>query len=130
MLNKKFEAYKVSREIKKVGSSYLFYRKTKNEYGEPTKANEPIGELKGIYHEYKAGTYIAVKTQDATQIRSKKAKMILCLWEHVEALKLLVGDNVTINNMECYVTGVNNIQGWNIVAEICLEVVDNGNSES
>lgn len=127
MINTKFELYKVKREIKRSGTQYTFNHPTKNKYGELDKDNtQPIGEISGIYHERSSNMYISITTQDAAQVRSKKEHMILCTWEDVTKLQLEVGDITIINNKCFNVTGVSNIQEWNLVAEINLEVVDNG----
>ena len=49
--------------------------------------------------------------------------MILCLYDN-DILK--INDFVIINNKTFKVTGVTNIQEWNIICDISLEVVDNG----
>ena len=41
-------------------------------------------------------------------------------------LALVVGDTVTINAKTFKVTGVVNIQEWNLISDISLEVVDSG----
>lgn len=68
---------------------------------------------------------VQVTTGDTTQVRTKKIPMILCLYEDAASLVLQVGDELKINNKTLKVTGVVNIQEWNIIADISLEVVDN-----
>ena len=75
-----------------------------------------------MYHEENSN--IQVTTGDTTQVRTKKIPMILCAWD--EAKDLLIGDFTIINRKVFKVTGVVNIQEWSIVADISLEVVDNG----
>lgn len=125
MINTKFEAYKVKRELKRSGIDYEFKRAGKNEFGEPKDGDEKItiGKLKGLYHEHN-GT-IQITTGDTTQIRSKKIPMILCLYEDAASLALQVGDIVNFNDKTLKVTGVTDIQEWNIISDISLEVVDN-----
>ena len=50
--------------------------------------------------------------------------MILCLYEDAKFLKM--DDFVKINSKTFKVTGIVNIQEWNIIADISLEVIDNG----
>lgn len=124
MINTKFEAYKIKRELKRSGIEYEFMRFKKNDFNESTDEFEGIGKLRGLYHEQSSG--ISITTSDATQIRTKKVPMILCLYEDAASLNLHVGDFVKINTRIFKVTGVVNIQEWNIVSDISLEVVDGG----
>lgn len=124
MLNKKFEAYKVKREIRRSGIECLFYRNVLNEFNEPTDDKEEVGKLSGLYHE--SNSNISIVMGETTQTRSKKIPMILCLWDDVKPIKLLPGDFMILNGKTFKVTGVLNIQEWNIIADISLEVVDDG----
>ena len=123
MINKQFEAYKIRREIKRSGETYKFRRHIKNEFGEPIIGiDDDVCSIQGLYHEENSN--IQVTTGDTTQVRTKKIPMVLCGWE--EAKCLLIGDFTIINHKVFKVTGVVNIQEWSIVADISLEVVDNG----
>ena len=126
MVNTKFEAYKIKRELKRSGIEYEFKRIQKNDFGEPVKNTEPtvIGKLIGLYHEQ--SSTVKISTGDTTQVRTKKIPMILCLYEDTASLVLQVGDIVIINSKTFKVTGVTNIQEWNIISDISLEVVDSG----
>ena len=120
MINTKFEAYKIRRELKRVGKEYEFTRAKLNDFKEPTKDSVVAGKLMGLYHEQ--NSYVSATTGETTQTRTKKSPMILCLYEDAKDLKL--GDFVKINSKKMKVTGVVNIQEWNIIADISLEVVD------
>ena len=124
MINKKFEAYKIKRELKRSGIDYEFKRAKKNKFGEPEGEPIVVGKLKGLYHEQNGTVQIA--TGDTTQTRTKKVPMILCLYEDTASLVLQVGDVVNFNSKTFKVIGVTNIQEWNIISDISLEVVDNG----
>lgn len=124
MINTKFEAYKIKRELKRSGIDYEFERAGKNEFGEPVSELNVVGKLRGLYHEQNGSIYIT--TGDTTQTRTKKVPMILCLYEDIASLVLQVGDIVKINAKTFKVTGVVNIQEWNIISDISLEVIDNG----
>lgn len=123
MINKQFEAYKILREIKRSGSIYKFKRPKKDDRGQ-----EIIGEyenikcLCGLYHEENGN--VQVVSGDSTITRTKKFPMILCIYEDTDSLKY--GDVVAINGNEFKILGIVNIQEWNIVADISLEVFDNG----
>lgn len=122
MINTKFEAYKLRRELKRIGKEYEFKRAELNKFKEPTNESVLAGKLIGLYHEQ--NSHVSVTTGETTQTRTKKTPMILCLYEDAKTLKL--GDAVEINSKKLKVTGIVNIQEWNIIADISLEVVDNG----
>ena len=122
MVNKSFEAYKLARELKRSGTEYEFKRPGKNKFNEPSKELSSIGKLKGLYHEQSSS--IQITTGDTTQTRTKKLPMILCLYKDVASLALNVGDIVAINSKIFKVTGIINVQEWNIITDISLEVVD------
>lgn len=120
MVNKKFECYKIEREIKRSGQSYIFNRLERNGFKELTGNIEVVKTIQGLYHEQNSA--IQITTGDTTQIRTKKIPMILCLFD--ETKELQVEDVVAINGKTFRVTGVVNIQEWNIIADISLEVSD------
>lgn len=123
MINTQFEAYKIKRELKRSGIDYEFKRSGVNDFGEPVGEPIVVGTIRGLYHEQNSS--VQVTTGDTTQVRTKKIPMILCLYEDATSLVLQVGDELKINNKTLKVTGVVNIQEWNIIADISLEVVDN-----
>lgn len=124
MVNKDFEVYKLKRELKRSGNDYEFTRPVANKFGEPTKDEDILGALRGLYHE--KNEHIAVTMSDTTQVRTKKVPSILCLYEDTASLALVIGDRVKLNGKTMKVTGVVNIQEWNLIADVSLEVVDNG----
>ena len=124
MINKEFEVYKIKRELKRSGIDYEFKRYQKNNFNEPVGDPISIGTIRGLYHEQNSN--IQISTGDTTQIRTKKVPTILCLYEDAATLVLQVGDCMEYNGKTFQVTGVVNIQEWNVIADISLEVVDNG----
>lgn len=120
----KFEAAKLKKELKTSGIDYEFKRLKVNDFGEPTEESEVVATITGLYHEQNSN--IQITTGETTQIRTKKIPMVLCLYEDATLAALKVGDVVTINSKTFKVTGVVNIQEWGIIADISLEVVDNG----
>ena len=123
MINTKFEAYKIKRELKRSGIDYEFKRSGLNDFGEPNNELITVGIIKGLYHEQNGN--IQITTGDTTQIRTKKIPMILCLYDDAASLVLQVGDLLEINKKQFKVTGITNIQEWSIISDISLEVVDN-----
>lgn len=122
MINTKFEIYKLQRELKRNGISCVFKRYTKNEFGEPDHVHDNIVcEIKCLYHEQNSN--IQITTGETTQVRTKKIPMLLCLYENTSLLK--PGDFVILNEKKYKVTGIVNIQEWNLIGDISLEVVDN-----
>ena len=137
MVNTKFEAYKLKRELKRSGKTYRIGRYDVNEYGEPIKGSINsigcVGEFRGLYHEQNG--YIQKSTTDTTQITSKKIPMIMCLYEDVKNLNLKVDDFMQIGESggnidfsEYRIVGVTNIQNWGIIADISLEPVEKINN--
>lgn len=126
MINNKFEVYKLVREIKRSGIEVEFKRHGLNEFKEPDGTQVDVGSVRGIYHEQNSS--IQIVTGETTQIRNKKIPMFLCTFESVDKLSLDVGDYFILNGKTFKVTGTTNIQEWNIITDISLEVVDDGKS--
>lgn len=124
MINTKFEVYKLKRELKRSGKDYEFKRLTVNAYGEPSDDSEIVGTVRGLYHE--TNEHIMVSMSDTTQVRTKKVPSILCTYDDAAPLKLVIGDIVEINNKTLKVAGIVDIQDWNLILDISLEVVDDG----
>lgn len=124
MINTKFETYKLRRELKRSGIDYKFLRAAPNKFGEPSDEYEEVGVIRGLYHEQNG--HIQVTTGDTTQVRTKKIPTILCLYDDTTPLKLQTGDVAMINGKTYSVTGIVDVQNWNVFADISLEVFDNG----
>lgn len=129
MINSKFEAYKVNREITRSGGSYEFFRSWKNEFNEPSEDIEPrdLGTLRALYHEENSN----VQFQNGENVitRTKKIPMLLCLYESWLSLELEVGDFTFINGKKFVITGCVNVQEWSIIADVSLEVFDGGHED-
>lgn len=118
-MNLKFERNKLEKEIQRTKTTYEFYRPKYNDYGEPIEDGKVLATtLRAIYHE--KNEYIKVTIADAAQYRTKKVPMLLCLYEECE---VKIDDEVEINGVKHRVTGIVNIQEWNIIADISLEVI-------
>ena len=124
MINTKFEAYKIKRELKRSGKMYTFERAGVNEFGEPSSQQTAVAMVCGLYHEQSSN--IDIVTGEAVQIRTQKIPMILCANDaNVELLK--AGDKVYLGKKLMRVTGIVDVQEWGIIADISLEVADFGN---
>ncbi len=124
-VNKKLEAYKIKRELKRSGIEYEIIRAGTNPFGEPDASyQETIGVINGLYHEESVN--IQVVTGDTTQVRTKKSPMILCTYEDAAYIDLKINDLIVINEKTFKIVGFKNIQEWNLLADISLEVLDDG----
>lgn len=124
MINTKFEAYKLKRELKRSGLEFTFKRKSVNEFGEPINELVVVCSIVGIYHEENSN--IEITTNETTQVRTKKIPMILCLFSEAAFDLLKIGDILEFNGKTYTLTGIVNVQEWNIIADVSLEVIDDG----
>lgn len=120
----RFQRAKVARTINTLGDSYEFFRYKLDEFKEPTDEADSIAVVKGVYRNTSAG-YISVTGTEAASVHSKTVPMILVLWDD-NVKQIQQRDFVVINGKELLVTGVDNINGWNLFAEISLEEVLHG----
>lgn len=119
----KIELYKVSREIKVNGMQYTIYRDKTDEYGERTKEEpEEIGKIKGLFHLTKG--YVTESISDGTRTYSKGQPKLMVRYDETENIKN--GDFLMINGNRYNVIEKNNIQEYNIVSDISMELVLNG----
>ena len=129
MINTRFEAYKVKREITRSGGAYEFLRSWENEFGEPSRDLKPrdVGTLNALYHEENSN----VQFQNGENVitRTKKIPMLLCLYDSLKSLGLSVGDFTFINGKKLVITGCVNVQEWSIIADVSLEVFDGGHED-
>lgn len=120
MINNNFEVYKLSRELARSGRSFIFKRVSKNYFGEETDEINVSCTVVGLYHEQ--NSYISVNSGETTFYRTKKVPMILCLYSDVSQLN--VGDYFEKDNQKYKVTGITNVQNWDKIADVSLEISD------
>lgn len=121
----KMELHKVLREIQIHGTEYTFFRKKVDNYGEPTKEEpEQIANVKGLFHVSKG--YITQNIQDGTKTHSKGQPMLMVAHENIGEIK--TEDFFVINGNKYKVVEKNNIQEYNIVTDISLELVLDGSN--
>lgn len=149
-LNNKFELYKIRREIRRNGTTMIFYREGKNQFNEPSGEMQEVAIIKGFYYEHAPhilDAYIILYGGDAANWRTKKMPVLLCPWEDLfeddpdfvppsdfdpkfmvvpKRCKIQLGDTVSINGHESHVTGVYNVMEWDLVCHISFEEVDYG----
>lgn len=112
----------VEREITRNGSIYTVNRNKVDKYGEPAQEVEEITALRGLFHISKG--FVTKNTSDGSQTKTKGQPMILALWKECETIQN--GDVIVINGNTYKVTDKNNIEEYNIIVDISLEVVLNG----
>ena len=119
----KMELHKVLREIRMHGTEYTFFRKKVDKYGEPTKEEpEQIAKVQGLFHVSKG--YVTETAQDGTRTHLKGQPMLLC--KHEEIKDIQNGDYIRINQNVYKVIDKNNIQEYNIITDISMELMLNG----
>ena len=114
-----FLLHKIETELNFHGIEYTFLRCGKDKFGQPSEQLTEQIVLKGIYHE--SNSYITTSGSEASETRTKKSPMILCLFE--DGCKVQQGDVVCIRGNKYKVSGVLDIQNYSVVADISLEEV-------
>lgn len=117
--NKIFLVNKLARQLKCNGSSYTFERKAEDKYHQKTGAKTLTTIDKAIYHE--SNSYVQISTSDGARVKSKPQPMLLMT--HEDGLKLNVDDIVIISLKAYKVTGMNNIQNYDVAADVSLEMI-------
>lgn len=145
MINNKFVLYQVKREIKRNGTTMEFYRREINKFGEPT--GEPVFycKLTGFYHEHNPhmlDSYKILTGQTLGAYTGDKFPQLMVPYEDFWIKETIVdeetgeetivnkhiekGDEVNWNGRTLRVTGVSNVQEWNLLYDISFEEVDDG----
>jgi hypothetical protein len=123
-MNKRFEAYKLNRVIKRSGMELSFYRTTRNAYGEEMDVGTVVGNLKCLYHENNGRIEIDRTAQSIW--RNMQTPYATALLEDIKALGLKVEDWCVIGDTRHKIGGIVDVQQWGIIGTITLEVLDNG----
>lgn len=138
MVNRRFELYKLKREIKRNGIPFTYWRFPENQFGEIDKEQEPIFlcTIKGMYHEFTAhmtDTYVILTGTETATTRTKKTPQSLCEYDNIlfknkdnQDDSIKVGDYVYYNNRVMRVSGLQNIMEWNLFVDVSFEEVDDG----
>ena len=132
MINTRFELYKLKRELRRSGSDFVFYRRMKNEFGAPVGERVRVLKVRGLYHE--TNSYKTITTSDGSVTVTEKSPMLLCTVESLKDSNLSIGDFVDVSDnvfgdkKTMKFVGVIDILDFGIIADISLEVVDDGKS--
>lgn len=130
MINTKFELYKLRRELKRNGKDYTFRRRKLNQFNEPTGELEDVLAIRCLYHE--VSSFKTTSTGDSSTTVTEKQPMLLCAVEDVKGSSLEEGDFIEVNDSVygdkkvLRFVGIVDIQNYGIIADISLEVVDDG----
>ena len=118
------ELNKVKREIKTHGRSYEVKRTILNKYGEDTDEQQSITEVQGLLHTEKG--YITKSVSDGSKTHSKGQPKLMVAYD--DSVLIKNGDTIQINENIYKVIEKNNIQEFNLVCDISMELVLNGNN--
>lgn len=117
------ELNKVKREIVVHGSTYSFKREQMDDYGEPTGQETNVRTVRGLFHISKS--YITKGSKDGTTTHGKQKPMLLV--DFNEQKNIQNGDYVSINGNKYKVVDKTNVNEYNIIVDISLEVIIDGN---
>lgn len=119
----RFEAYKLSRLIKRVGIEVEFFRNKRNEYGEQTDESESLGTLECVYHE--DNSRILIDRNNALGAwRNVQSPFLTAHMDKIKQLWLLPEDWCILGDHKHTIGGIVDVQQWGIIGTISLEVVD------
>lgn len=116
------ELHKIEREINTHGTEYEIMRNILDSRGERTEKIEKVISINGIFHI--SGGYVSRETTLATDKRSVRQPMLLCLWKDIE--KVRNRDFFILNDQNFSIVNKRNINEQNIVCDLSLEVVLDG----
>lgn len=135
MINNRFVLYQVKREIKRNPTKMKFYRRELNEFGEPNDEPTFLCEYTGLYHEHNPhmlDSYKILTGQTLGTYTGDKYPQIMVPYEDFwikngdKTIGVQKGDEVNWNGRLLRVTGVSNVQEWNLLYDISFEEVDDG----
>lgn len=118
------ELNKVKREIKTHGRSYEVKRTILNNYGEDTDEQRSITEVQGLFHTEKG--YMTKSVSDGSKTHSKGKPKLMIAYD--DSVLIKNGDTIQINENIYKIIEKSNIQEFNIVCDISMELVLNGNN--
>lgn len=135
MINNRFVLYQVKREIKRNPTKMKFYRRELNEFGEPDGEPKFLCEYTGLYHEHNPhmlDSYKILTGQTLGTYTGDKFPQIMVPYEDFwikdgdKTIGVQKGDEVNWNGRLLRVTGISNVQEWNLLYDISFEEVDDG----
>ena len=116
------ELHKIKREIQIHGDEYTVYKQKTDSYGETTSDIEEIQKVSGLFHITKG--YITQTISDGTRTKAKAQPMLMVCME--DSKQIENGMFIVINNNRYNIVDKNNIQEYNMVVDLSLELVQDG----
>lgn len=107
---------KIKRQIDWNGQEFHFTHVGEDKYHRGSE--ETVVSVVGVYHQ--ATSYKQKSSSDGMVTSTKAKPMILCMYEDGSAVS--VGDRISLNGKDMFVSGVENVQELNVAVEISLEV--------
>ena len=104
------------------GEEYTVYKQKTDKYGETTSDIEEIQKVSGLFHITKG--YTTQTISDGTKVRAKSQPMLMICMEGSEQIEN--GMFVIINDNRYNIVDKNNIQEYNMVVDLSLELVQDG----
>ena len=130
MINTRFELHKLRRELKRNGNDDTFHRRKLNKFNEPAGDLVDVLTIRCLYHE--VSSFKTISTGDSSTTVTEKQPMLLCAVEDVKDSRLEIGDFIEVvdsvygDKKALRFVGIVDIQNYGILADISLEVVDDG----
>lgn len=116
-----FLLQRMRRQLKQSGIEYTFYKFVRDKYGQETLDEDHPVKLVGIYHE--TTSYASESASEASIVFTEKSPMLLTLFQDVKEKGIQEGDQVTINEVRYKVIAILDVQNFNQIADISLEVI-------
>lgn len=120
---KSIELHKVAVEIERHGSNYLIQRNELNEYREKTGNITDVKKIQGIFHIEKG--YSTRTVSDGSETVSKGQPKLFVKTKDV--CSVIKNDFLEIDNKAYIITDINDVEGFGIVSDLSLEVLQDGN---
>lgn len=120
---KSIELHKIAVEIERHGSNYLIQRNELNEYREKTGNITDVKKIQGIFHIEKG--YSTKKVSDGSETVSKGQPKLFVKTNDI--CSVIKNDFLDIDNKVYVITDINDIEGFGIVSDLSLEVLQDGN---
>lgn len=124
MFDEKVALHRVEQQIAWRGKLYSVYRPELNEFNEKIETDVPTVTIKALFHNG-SSNHIVINTADNSQVPEKNTPYLITTW--VNGVKLRKDDIININKKSYKVTGIYDINEYNIITEVSLEVILDAN---
>lgn len=117
-MNSDFEKHKLQRFIKTHGREWVFTKRGKNDFGEPTGDQVSV-TVSGVYHETQG--YVTQDADTGATIKTKPSSFIMCLVEEAEGVT--PGMETTVGGKAYRVVDLRDVENFGVVYDISIELV-------